>query len=181
MAKKKASRKSSPEFWKKNYPILDGNKKKKEKGDKELEESEHDCDEVHPDKSHDEWKEGKDEHDKNSAAEGPHGEAMSAAEYRKKGIYVTDANHPEKGGNVSKSDPLNLGKNWVHYTPEEKQKQRDKSKDGKQGEFKESAHMVGFIKSLTEKNYAEANKYLQAALEVKMKQRISTAAKNIGF
>ena len=36
--------------------------------------------------------------------------------------------------------------------------------------------IVNFIKQVSEKNYAEANKYLRAALESKMKQRIKGAA-----
>ena len=34
----------------------------------------HDCEEVHPDESHKDWKEREDEHDKNAASEGPHGQ-----------------------------------------------------------------------------------------------------------
>ena len=41
--------------------------------------------------------------------------------------------------------------------------------------------VLGFIKNMTEKNYAQANKYLQASLEDKMKSRIEGAAKKIGF
>tara|TARA_B100001123_G_scaffold307184_1_gene343225 strand:- start:167 stop:478 length:312 start_codon:yes stop_codon:yes gene_type:complete len=39
----------------------------------------------------------------------------------------------------------------------------------------ESANIVQFLRSLSEKNYAEANKYLQASLEDKMKGRIKRA------
>ena len=101
--------------------------------------------------------------------------------------------------NVSKSDPLGLGKNWIHYTEKEKQKQRDKAKDGgdvkeegkkgkkgKKGKGKKDAgklypvldsnkiNIVKFIKCMNEKNYAKANKYLQAVLENKMKARIAS-------
>ena len=130
----------------------------------------HDCKEVHPDESHKEWEEGEDEHDKNSASEGPHGEAMGAAEYRKKGIYVTDANHPGKGEKGKKDDDDD----------------DDDSNDDGKGKppwlKKEASHaIVNFVKNVNEKNYAEANKYLQVALEEKMKDRISSIAKKIGF
>ena len=53
-------------------------------------------------------------------------------------------------------------------------------KDGGDGEEdkdvnKESANIAQFLKSLSEKNYAEANKYLQASMEDKMKARIKGA------
>ena len=39
--------------------------------------------------------------------------------------------------------------------------------------------IVNFVKSMTEKNYAEANKYLQAAIEQKAKQKIRNAVQEI--
>ena len=38
-----------------------------------------------------------------------------------------------------------------------------------------------FISQVSRKNYAEANKYLQAALESKMKQRIVSTQHKLGF
>ena len=40
----------------------------------------------------------------------------------------------------------------------------------------ESTQISMFLKSLTEKNYAEANKYLHAVLDTKMKGKIKTTA-----
>ena len=40
----------------------------------------------------------------------------------------------------------------------------------------ESTNIARFVKWLNEKNYAEANKYLQAIVEEKMKNRITKAA-----
>ena len=45
----------------------------------------------------------------------------------------------------------------------------------------EDNNIIGFIKNVNEKNYAEANKYLQAALEAKMKNRIRQTAEKLGF
>ena len=39
-------------------------------------------------------------------------------------------------------------------------------------------NILNFLRSLSEKNYAEANKYLQASLEDKMKSRIEAATQN---
>lgn len=38
-------------------------------------------------------------------------------------------------------------------------------------------HISSFIRKITEKNYSEANKYLQAAINEKMKTRIRKAAR----
>ena len=38
--------------------------------------------------------------------------------------------------------------------------------------------IVKFIQHVSEKNYAEANKYLQAALDARMKQRIQKVAED---
>ena len=43
---------------------------------------------------------------------------------------------------------------------------------------RESTDISNFLKSLTEKNYAEANKYLHAVLDTKMKGRIRDTATN---
>lgn len=45
----------------------------------------------------------------------------------------------------------------------------------------EKNNIINYIKSVSEKNYAEANKYLQAALEEKMKSRIKSAVENTEF
>ncbi len=37
-------------------------------------------------------------------------------------------------------------------------------------------NIINFVKEVSEKNYSEANKYLRAALEAKMKERIKTVA-----
>lgn len=95
-----------------------------------------------------------------------HGKGMSADEYRKKGIYVTDQNHPGKGEKKKKVEPKKGG---MQQDP------------GEQGTYGENTHIVGFIKNVNEKNYAEANKYLQAALEAKMKDRIRKTADKLGF
>lgn len=47
--------------------------------------------------------------------------------------------------------------------------------------LEENSNIANFLKSLSEKNYAEANKYLQASMESKMKARIKEAGKNTGF
>lgn len=152
---------------------LDGKKEKKDKKDKELEESGHDCEKVHPDQTHEEWKEAEDEHDKNSASEGPHGqgveEAMSANEYRKKGIYVTDAHHLGHKGEEDKNKKIKPKKGGQQQDP------------GEQGTFGENKRIIGFIKNMTEKNYSQANKYLQAALNEKMKNKIRKTADELGF
>ena len=51
----------------------------------------------------------------------------------------------------------------------------------KKRQLGENARIQQFITSITKKNYAEANKYLQAALDVKLKQRIKQTASAIGF
>ena len=52
---------------------------------------------------------------------------------------------------------------------------------GLQQDVQEDVNLSQFIKNVTEKNYSEANKYLHAALEQKMKGRIEVLAKKIGF
>ena len=42
----------------------------------------------------------------------------------------------------------------------------------------ENNHIQLFIKSIIEKNYAEANKYLQGVLDEKLKSRIYNSATN---
>lgn len=41
---------------------------------------------------------------------------------------------------------------------------------------KESAQILGFIKCMTEKNFAQANKYLQSAVMGKLKEKIQQCA-----
>jgi len=43
------------------------------------------------------------------------------------------------------------------------------------------SEIVKFVNYMTEKNYAEANKYLQVALDRKFKQRIKDTANRLGF
>ena len=45
----------------------------------------------------------------------------------------------------------------------------------------ESIELLQFVKSLTEKNYAAANKYLQASVEAKMMNRMKEVPKNTGI
>ena len=42
----------------------------------------------------------------------------------------------------------------------------------------DNTNILNFLRSLSEKNYAEANKYLQASMEDKMKSRIEAATQN---
>lgn len=48
-------------------------------------------------------------------------------------------------------------------------------------EEKKKTDITKFISEVSQKNYAEANKYLQAALEDKMKQRIADTKHKLGF
>ena len=45
----------------------------------------------------------------------------------------------------------------------------------------EQANINQFVARVCTKNYAEANKYLQAALEDKMKDRIAATQHKLGF
>ena len=47
-------------------------------------------------------------------------------------------------------------------------------KDSKLNEQKE---IVGFLKSISQKNYSEANKYLQSVIDLKIKSKIGNALK----
>jgi hypothetical protein len=87
-------------------------------------------------------------------------EAMSAAEYRKKGIYVTDSKHH----NCKKVHPDTSHKAW----------EKDNVKE-------ENTNVLKFIGSISKKNYAAANKYLQLALEDKLRRRIASTANNTEF
>ena len=53
--------------------------------------------------------------------------------------------------------------------------------DKKSKVLHESANIVQFLKILSEKNYAEANKYLRNALELKLKGKVKDTAGKIGF
>ena len=46
---------------------------------------------------------------------------------------------------------------------------------------KENTNINKFISQVSQKNYAEANKYLQAALEGKFKSRIAETQHKLGF
>ena len=167
----------------------EGTKKKKGKGKKDmitlnLDGKKHNCKKVHPDQTHKAW-------EKKNVKE----EAMGAAEYRKKGIYVTDQNHPGKGGKEDPDDRRTkqgahpprsegggqsghqgIGRNKIK--PKKGGHQQD---PGEQGTYGESNQIIGFIKNMTEKNYAQANKYLQAALNEKMRTKIRKTADDLGF
>lgn len=158
--KSKSSRKSGDPRWSKEFWGEESDPKKNEDEDvEELEEAGtgHDCKEVHPDESHAEWEEGQDEHDKNSASEGPHGESK-------------DKPHKEE-----EEEELEEGKDKPEWL-----KKKLGEDDGDE-DIKEEAAIPMFIKSLAEKNYAEANKYLQAAVENKLRGRIANTAKKLGF
>lgn len=45
----------------------------------------------------------------------------------------------------------------------------------------DNTNILNFLRSLSEKNYAEANKYLQASIEDKMKSRIEDATQKTEF
>ena len=89
----------------------------------------------------------------------------------------------------SKKGPKAWGKNlYGEKKSEDAKKDNDDDKDDDDSDGKppwlkkESNHAIlNFVKNVNEKNYAEANKYLQVALETKMKDRISAIAKEIGF
>ena len=113
-------------------------------------------------------------------------EAMGAAEYRKKGIYVTDSNHhgdPDEGQHshdCERVHPNMSHKKWEILN--------SKTDGGPEGGYvaprkknyesvsNENTNVLKFIGSISKKNYAEANKYLQLALEDKLKRRIATIA-----
>lgn len=42
----------------------------------------------------------------------------------------------------------------------------------------QETNILQYVKHMTEKNYAEANKYLHAALQDKMKERMASVVKN---
>ena len=46
---------------------------------------------------------------------------------------------------------------------------------------KEKTNINKFISQVSQKNYAEANKYLQAALEDKFKNRLAETQHKLGF
>tara|TARA_Y100000310_G_C20544664_1_gene745030 strand:+ start:457 stop:1032 length:576 start_codon:yes stop_codon:yes gene_type:complete len=163
--------KKGPKAWGKNlYGETHHEDDDDEKKKKKLEEAEdhrghgHDCEKVHPDESHGEWKEGEDEHDKNSASEGPHGESKGKPPWLKKDEDKGDDDEDVKEEGKGKPP-------WLKKDGE----------DDDDEEVKEEAAIPMFIKNLAEKNYAEANKYLQAAVEHKLKSRIATTAKKLGF
>ena len=75
-----------------------------------------------------------------------------------------DGDKSEKGGDKKKKGKKSLPP-WL-------------KKDGDDGEsVKENHNIHRFIKSIIEKNYAEANKYLQGTFEDKLAQRIRKSAK----
>jgi hypothetical protein len=57
----------------------------------------------------------------------------------------------------------------------------DQTNKKKKATLKERADISRFIRNVATKNYAEANKYLQAACDTKMRQRIANTAKKLGI
>lgn len=55
------------------------------------------------------------------------------------------------------------------------------SEGNKQQEYNANGDINKFIAQICTKNYAEANKYLQAALETKLKSRIAETQHKLGF
>jgi|2_EtaG_2_1085320.scaffolds.fasta_scaffold63864_2 hypothetical protein len=100
-------------------------KREGKKVDESVKAGDHDCEKVHPNKSHKEWE----------------------AELRAKGKDRED--HPQ------------------NYT----------SQSGEYDPHNENVNITRFIQNVMGKNYAEANKYLQVALEDKMRARISNITK----
>ena len=93
---------------------------------------------------------------------------------------ITEGGRPEWKEGDDPEAPIR-----ANATPEEKKRQlaayRKHQKSGKPPWSKtktnsESTQISMFLKSLTEKNYAEANKYLHAVLDTKMKGKIKTTA-----
>ena len=58
---------------------------------------------------------------------------------------------------------------------------RGEAKRGGKKPNSESANIVNYIKSISEKNYAKANKYLHAAIEDKMRDKIKNTADKMEF
>jgi|TARA_R110002020_G_scaffold120146_5_gene273807 hypothetical protein len=56
-----------------------------------------------------------------------------------------------------------------------------KNKNVVEEQLPESANIVNYIKSISEKNYAKANKYLHAAIEDKMRDKIKNTADKMEF
>ena len=56
-----------------------------------------------------------------------------------------------------------------------------KNKNVVEEQLPESANIVNYIKSVSEKNYAKANKYLHAAIEDKMRDKIRGTADKMEF
>ena len=68
-------------------------------------------------------------------------------------------------------------KDLPHWLKKGKKSKKDKGEDVNS----ESANIVNYIKSISEKNYAKANKYLHAAIEDKMKSKIRGTASTMEF
>jgi len=47
----------------------------------------------------------------------------------------------------------------------------------KESKLNEQKEIVGFLKSISQKNYSEANKYLQSVIDLKIKSKIENALK----
>ena len=129
-------------------------------------------------------------------------EAMGADEYRKKGIYVTDSNHhgkdlPDAGKKYGDPDKGQHGHDCERVHPGKSHKAWEilnSTHDGGpagghepgikknyESVSNENTNVLKFIGSISKKNYAQANKYLQLALEDKLKRRIASTANKTEF
>jgi len=51
------------------------------------------------------------------------------------------------------------------------------AKAKKNAKINENKDIVGFLKSISQKNYSEANKYLQSVIDTKIKSKIGSSLK----
>ena len=51
------------------------------------------------------------------------------------------------------------------------------SKANKKSEINENKELIGFLKSISQKNYSVANKYLQSVIDSKIKSKIGSSLK----
>lgn len=51
------------------------------------------------------------------------------------------------------------------------------AKAKKTAKINENKDIVGFLKSISQKNYSEANKYLQSVIDTKIKSKIGSSLK----
>lgn len=187
--KKSSNSKKGPKAWGKNLYGEDGK---------------HDCKKVHPDDSHKEWEKKnvkeEDHHDK--------GKDDKKKDDKKKKLppWLNKDKDKDKDDDVKEerteedthTTDLNphqdndaAGVRTVKMTEKKGKKSAGNSKKGPKAWGKnlygeqqraESLNNVQkFIGRLSQKNYAEANKYLQDALENKLKERIAGTQHNLEF